>query len=67
MIDSKFLEILACPKCYGDVEQPTEDALVCVECGYSYPVENGIPIMLIDKATPTLKEEDLEQQKKEEN
>ena len=51
-LDKELLEILACPNCRGDVEYREKDELiVCVgECGYRYPVRDGIPVMLIDEA-----------------
>jgi len=52
-MDKELLEILACPKCKGEL-QPTvdESALRCVACRLSYRVDDGIPILLIDEATP---------------
>lgn len=52
MIDSKLLDILACPECHGDLEYKTgEDVLVCVECEHAYKVKNGIPLLIVeDKA-----------------
>ncbi|MDQ3620036.1 MAG: Trm112 family protein [Actinomycetota bacterium] len=51
-LDPKLLEILACPNCKGEVEYlEAEDIIVCRgECGYRYPVRDGIPVMLIDEA-----------------
>ena len=49
-IDPELLAILACPNCRSDVNQEG-DTIVCVgECGYRYPVRDGIPVMLIDEA-----------------
>jgi hypothetical protein len=52
-VDNRLLEILACPNCRGDVEYiEAQEVIVCRgECGYSYPVRDGIPVMLIDEAT----------------
>ena len=51
MIDTKLLEILACPFCRGDVEYDAKGSkLICVECNRKYPVKNGIPVMLLDQA-----------------
>jgi uncharacterized protein YbaR (Trm112 family) len=51
MIDSKLLEILACPYCRGDVEYKTkEETITCLDCGLIYNVVDGIPIMIIEKA-----------------
>jgi uncharacterized protein len=51
-IDQKLLEILACPNCLGTVEHlESEQEIVCRgECGYRYPIRDGIPVMLIDEA-----------------
>ncbi len=53
-IAPELLEILVCPKCKGDLEYRTEpdEALVCHACRLIYPVEDDIPIMLIDEAKP---------------
>lgn len=47
-----LLDILVCPKCKGDLEYRAEPAeqLVCHHCRLIYPVEDDIPIMLIDEA-----------------
>ena len=51
MIDTKLLEILACPSCKGDIEYNTrEEKIVCIDCNLKYPVKDGIPVMLIDEA-----------------
>ena len=50
-VDEELLEILACPNCRGDVEyRPDEEVIVCLACGYRYPVRDGIPVMLVDEA-----------------
>jgi hypothetical protein len=58
MLDEKLLEILACPKCKGELEYRTEpdEVLVCHSCRLVYRVEDDIPIMLIDEAEPLGKE-----------
>jgi uncharacterized protein YbaR (Trm112 family) len=49
----ELLQILVCPKCKGELEyRPSPEALVCRSCRLVYPVEDGIPIMLIDEAKP---------------
>ena len=49
----ELLEILVCPKCKGDLEYRAQpESLVCHTCRLVYPVEDGIPIMLIDEAKP---------------
>jgi len=49
IMDQKLLEVLACPKCKGDLEL-TGDSLICSKCRLRYRIEDGIPIMLIDEA-----------------
>lgn len=51
-LDARLLEILACPNCRGEIEYlEDESVLVCRgECGYRYPVRDGIPVLLIDEA-----------------
>jgi hypothetical protein len=50
-IDQELLEILACPKCKGDIRLAENgDALICDACKLKYAVKDDIPIMLIDEA-----------------
>lgn len=50
-ISKELLEILACPKCKGDVRlTEKEDGLVCDACKLLYPIKDDIPVMLIDEA-----------------
>jgi uncharacterized protein len=52
-ISSELLEILACPKCKGEIRlQPAGDGLVCDRCKLVYEIRDDIPIMLIDEARP---------------
>ena len=52
MIDQELLDILACPKCKGDVRlTENKDGLTCEACKLMYPIKDDIPIMLIDEAT----------------
>ena len=51
-IDAQLLEILACPKCKTDVKLTADDkGLKCVNCHRVYPIQDDIPVMLIDEAT----------------
>lgn len=46
-----LLEILACPKCKGDIKlTKKEDGFICEKCKLFYPIRDGIPVMLIDEA-----------------
>lgn len=53
-IPQEIRDILACPQCRGPLRDETVAAgtrLVCDACGLSYPVEEGIPVLLIERAT----------------
>jgi len=52
-ISKELLEILACPKCKGEIHlNETGDGLVCDRCRLLYEIKDDIPIMLIDEAKP---------------
>ena len=52
-LSPQLLAILVCPKCKGALEyRESEPSLVCHQCRLRYPVRDGIPIMLLDEATP---------------
>jgi uncharacterized protein YbaR (Trm112 family) len=54
-LDPTLLEILACPDDKSPVIYQKEgeaERLTCTRCGKRYPVRDGIPVMLIDEATP---------------
>jgi uncharacterized protein YbaR (Trm112 family) len=50
VISEKLLSILVCPACKSALES-RETSLKCVQCKRVYPIEDGIPIMLVDRAT----------------
>ena len=51
MINKELLDILACPKCKGQVELTERaDGLVCKYCQLMYEIRDDIPVMLIDEA-----------------
>ncbi len=51
MIDNDLLKILACPQCKNPLKaDEINDALLCEECLLSYPIHDGIPILLVDKS-----------------
>ena len=53
-VDDRLLEILVCPDCRGEVEyKDRRKVIVCTDCGLQYPVRDGIPVMLVDEATPS--------------
>jgi uncharacterized protein YbaR (Trm112 family) len=53
-VDEKLLEILACPKCKGDIRYVTSPAegFVCDRCALFYEVEDDIPNFIIEDARP---------------
>ena len=52
-LSKELLEILACPKCKGDIIlNRKEDGLICKACRLVYPIKDDIPVMLIDEALP---------------
>lgn len=51
MINKELLDILACPKCKGDVKlTEKKDGLICGKCKLLYEIRDDIPVMLIDEA-----------------
>jgi uncharacterized protein len=52
-ISKELLDIIACPKCKGDIYlNKTNDGLICDHCKLLYEIKEDIPIMLIDEAKP---------------
>jgi uncharacterized protein YbaR (Trm112 family) len=52
-IKQELLDILACPKCKGDIHlTETGDGLIFDNCKLLYEIRDDIPIMLIDEAKP---------------
>lgn len=54
-IDPELLEILVCPKCKSELvvkraSDGAEQSLECAVCRLAYPVEDGIPVMLVEEA-----------------
>jgi uncharacterized protein YbaR (Trm112 family) len=51
MLKKELLDILACPKCKGDLEyDQNNQKLICHACRLKYEIKEDIPIMLIDEA-----------------
>jgi len=52
-LNKELLDILACPKCKGDIFLNSQgDGLICKACQLVYPIKDDIPVMLIDEALP---------------
>jgi len=49
----EYLEVLACPKCKGDlkyIKEEGKEGFVCERCKLLYPIVEDIPVMLIEEA-----------------
>jgi uncharacterized protein YbaR (Trm112 family) len=47
--DASTISQLACPACHGDLR--AEDArLICSACGRRYPIIDGIPALIVERA-----------------
>ncbi len=52
MIPQDLLDILVCPACKKALDlNENPPSLKCAECRRVYPIQDGIPILLIDAAT----------------
>jgi uncharacterized protein len=50
-VSERLLEILACPVCKVRVELTSDDSgLKCPQCKRVYPINDDIPVMLVDEA-----------------
>jgi uncharacterized protein YbaR (Trm112 family) len=56
VIDASLLELLACPSAdHAPLREEHRDGapvLVCTHCGTAFPITDGIPVLLVDEATP---------------
>ncbi len=55
-IEPWLRDILRCPRCKGelaDVEGPKGSELQCASCQLGYPIEDGVPVLLVDLARST--------------
>jgi phosphomannomutase len=54
LLPAGLLDIMQCPSCAGTLTEVMDPpSLLCADCGLRYPVEDGIPVMLIEEATQT--------------
>ena len=51
-VDPFLLEILACPCEHHAPVDLAGDTFVCSRCRTTFPIRDGIPVMLLDEATP---------------
>jgi uncharacterized protein YbaR (Trm112 family) len=60
VLDSKLLDILACPVCKGPLRWHRDSQqLVCRGDRLAFPVTDGIPVMLEDEARPLAADDPL--------
>jgi uncharacterized protein YbaR (Trm112 family) len=55
MIEPWLREILRCPRCKGELTDTTTASgteLQCPACRLGYPIDSGIPVLLVDLARP---------------
>lgn len=53
-MDKKQIELMACPECHGKLAYAkSSKELVCDSCKLAFPVQDGIPVMLIEEARKT--------------
>jgi uncharacterized protein len=51
-VDKTLLKVIACPKCKAVLTiNDAEDGLNCNSCNLSYPIKEGIPVLLVDDAS----------------
>lgn len=54
-IPDRIRDVLACPRCGGALRDEARGgmpALVCDTCALLFPVEEGIPVLLAERARP---------------
>ena len=59
-MDTKLLEILACPLCKGPLIFPQPKVeLICKPCRLGFPIKAGNPVMLEEEARKIPAEDEL--------
>lgn len=50
-MDKKQIEMMVCPECNSKLDYDnSKKELVCEQCKIAFPVNDGIPVMLIEEA-----------------
>ena len=53
MVNQELLDILRCPACVrtkeGLLKLRRDCWLICQDCGRKYPIDDSIPVMLVDE------------------
>ncbi|PJG85866.1 Trm112 family protein [Conservatibacter flavescens] len=60
-MNHKLLEIVACPMCQGRLEYDKgNERLICHFDHVAYAIEQGIPVLLAERAEPIFSQEEKE-------
>lgn len=51
-LDPLLLDVLACPCPQHAAVEQTPEGIRCTACAAVFPIRDGIPVMLLDQATP---------------
>lgn len=55
-MNKELLQLLACPRCRGELELKESNGqatgLACASCALLYPIRDDIPVMLVEEALP---------------
>ncbi|MFT6734334.1 MAG: hypothetical protein ACJAS9_002534 [Polaribacter sp.] len=50
-MDKKLLEVIICPRCHGKLDLDKKNAnLICRFDRLSYQIDDGLPVLLVEKA-----------------
>jgi uncharacterized protein len=59
-VDTRLLDILACPVCKGPLQfEKAKQLLICRADRLAFPIRDGIPIMLEDEAKQLSSDDEL--------
>jgi len=59
-MDTKLLDILACPICKGELKYNKEaNELICKLDRLAFPIKDDIPVMLVDEARQLPADEEI--------
>ena len=52
MLSQELLDLIRCPVCKGTLDySEAKQALRCAACSRTYPIRDGIPVLLVDQST----------------
>jgi uncharacterized protein len=50
-ISPELLAIIVCPACRGQLHLEGDVSVRCMACGRAYPIVDGIPVLILDRAS----------------